>query len=83
MHNIGKVGKGSPVWADGNLYVTEVNGGFAILQPSEDKCETLNTQEPAEHRRTTTSRFTVHPAIADGRIYFTTEERLYCIGGSK
>lgn len=23
------------------------------------------------------------PAIADGRIYFTTEERLYCIGGSK
>ena len=40
-----KLEKGSPVWADGKLYVTEVNGGFVILQPGVDKCETLNTEE--------------------------------------
>ena len=51
IHNIGKVGKGSPVWADGKLYVTEVNGGFAILQPSETTCETLSIQEINPSRR--------------------------------
>ncbi len=83
MHNIGKVGKGSPVWADGKLYITEVNGGFAILQPTEGKCETLSTQEI--HRAEEDHYVEIYgsPAIADGRIYFTTEERLYCIGEKK
>ena len=80
MHNIGKVGKGSPVWADGKLYVTEVNGGFVILQPGEDKCETLSTQEIGRADEDHYVEIYGSPAIADGRIYFTTEERLYCIG---
>lgn len=83
-HSIGTVGKGSPVWADGKLYVTEVNGKFHILQPGDDACETLSIQqlnraEDAEHY----VEIYGSPAIADGRIYFLTEEYLYCIGRMK
>ncbi len=80
IHNIGKVGKGSPVWADGKLYVPEVNGVFAILQPSEGACETLSTQEISRAEEDHYVEIYGSPAIADGRIYFTTEEHLYCIG---
>ena len=83
MHNIGKVGKGSPVWADGKIYVTEVNGVFAILQPGEDKCETLSSQEISRASDERHVEIYGSPAIANGRIYFTTEEHLYCIGGAK
>ena len=79
-HSIGTVGKGSPVWADGKLYVTEVNGKFHILQPGPDKCESLNMQEINRVDDDHYVEIFGSPAIADGRIYFTTEERLYCIG---
>ena len=83
QHNIGKVGKGSPVWADGKLYVTEVNGIFTILQPGEDGCESLSVQEISRAADEHYVEIYGSPAIADGRIYFTTEERLYCIGRAK
>ena len=83
MHNIGKVGKGSPVWADGKLYVTEVNGRFVILQPGEDGCETLSMQEISRKEEDHYVEIYGSPAIANGYIYFTTEEHLYCIGGTK
>ena len=82
-HNIGKVGRGSPVTADGKLYVTEVNGGFVVLQPSQDGCEVLSTQEIDREAEEHYVEIYGSPAIADGRIYFTTEERLYCIGEKK
>ena len=80
QHSIGTVGKGSPVWADGKLYVTEVNGKFHILQPGAEKCESLNVQEINREEDDHYVEIFGSPAIADGYIYFTTEERLYCIG---
>ena len=78
-HSLGTVGKGSPVVADGKIYVTEVNGHFHILQPGENECKTLNTiqieREPGHYAEIYGS-----PAIAYGRVYFTTEEGLYCLG---
>ena len=44
-HKLGTVGKGSPVWADGKLYVTELNGRFHILKPGPDGVETLDNDE--------------------------------------
>jgi len=35
-YSVGTVGKTSPVWADGKLYVTEVNGNVHILEPGAD-----------------------------------------------
>lgn len=80
QHSIGTVGKGSPVWADGKLYATEVNGKFHILQPGTDKCESLNVQEISREDDDHYVEIFGSPAIANGRIYFTTEERIYCIG---
>ena len=69
-HNIGKVGKGSPVWADGKLYVTEVNGGFIILQPDENACKTLSAQEISRAEEDHYVEIYGSPAIADGTHLF-------------
>ncbi len=80
-HNVGTVGKGSAAYGDGKLYVPEVNGGFTIVDVSGEKPITLDRKRieraPGQHAEIYGS-----PAIANGRIYFTTEEGLYCLGGS-
>lgn len=78
-HNLGTVGKGAPVWADGKLYATEVNGTFAIIQPEKDSAKNLDV-EKITVKGTRPAEIYGSPAIAYGRIYFETEEGLYCIG---
>ena len=78
-HSLGTVGKGSPVVADGKIYVTEVNGHFLILQPGENECKTLSTIQ-IERESGHYAEIYGSPAIAYGRVYFTTEEGLYCLG---
>lgn len=76
----GTVGKNAPVWADGKIYVTEVNGNVTILEPSDTGAEVLDRDEvkmPDGRRYAETYG---SPAIAYGRIYFTTEEGIYCLG---
>ena len=34
----GRIGKGSPVWADGKIYLTTANGTFVILEDKGDSC---------------------------------------------
>ena len=79
-YSLGTVGKGSPVWADGKIYATEVNGGFHIVDVSAagatkkdaDRILVAGENRPAEIYGS--------PAIDRGRIYFSTEEGLYCLG---
>ena len=78
-HSLGTVGKGSPVVADSKIYVTEVNGHFHILQPGENECKTLNTTQ-IERESGRYAEIYGSPAIAYNRVYFTTEEGLYCLG---
>ena len=77
---LGTVGKGSPVWADGKLYVMEVNGKVWILKPSREGCEELSEVViPA----TTTSgpdEIYASPAISDGRILLVARDRTVCVG---
>ncbi|NKB89546.1 MAG: PQQ-binding-like beta-propeller repeat protein [Acidobacteria bacterium] len=77
--NIGNVGKASPVWADGKIYATEVNGNFVILRAGEDGAEVLDTEhiEMPDGRH---AEICSSPAVAYGRIYFTTENGIYAIG---
>jgi outer membrane protein assembly factor BamB len=77
--DLGRVGKASPVLADGKLFVTEVNGRFVIVEPGESEGKILDLEEI----RTPEGRppeIYGSAAIAYGRIYFTTEEGLYCLG---
>ncbi len=81
-HNLGTVGKGSPVLADGKLYATEVNGTFSIIQPGDTEGKTLDA-EKITVKGTRPAEIYGSPAIAYGRIYFETEEGLYCLGDKK
>ena len=77
--SIGTVGKASPVWADGKIYAGETNGHFAIVRPGDTSAEIL-----ARHQlKVPDGRYAElygSAAIAYGRIYFTTEEGVYCLG---
>jgi len=77
---LGTVGKGSPVWADGKLYVTEVNGNFHIVRPGEESGTILDSEHIEMPDGSRYAEIYGSPAIAYGRIYFTTEEGIYCLG---
>ena len=79
-HSLGTVGKGSPVWADGRLYVMEVNGNIHILRPSREKCESLSRVILNATDGSGTDEIYATPAISDGRIFFVTRDRTFCIG---
>ena len=81
-HNYGTVGKGSPVWADGKLYVTETNGNVVIIKPSREGAERLDE----DHIEMPSGRYAEiygSAAVGYGRIYFTTEEGIYSIGSKE
>jgi outer membrane protein assembly factor BamB len=77
-HSVGTVGKGSPVLADGKLYATEVNGGFHIVDVSGDEPKTIDKKR-IERIGGVHAEIYGSPAISNGRVYFTTEEALYCL----
>jgi outer membrane protein assembly factor BamB len=76
--NVGRVGKGSPVYADGKLYLTEVNGRFVIAKVGDEGGEILDLEQLRDGRRK--PEIYGSPAIANGRVYFTTDEGLYALG---
>ncbi len=79
--SIGTVGKGSPVWADGKIFVMEVNGNIWTLKPSREGCEVLNHVELlASDGVSGMDEIYASPAIANGRIYFVTRDRTICVG---
>jgi outer membrane protein assembly factor BamB len=76
--SLGTLQKGSPVLADGKLYVGTENGKFYILRPSatgvevldEDVLGTADAPEP----------IVASPIVSDGRVYVTSMEATYAIG---
>ncbi len=78
-HNLGTVGRGSPVVADGKLYATTVNGRFHIVRPGESAGELLDSDQVLAADGGPSEIFG-SPAVAHGRVYFTTDEGLYCLG---
>jgi outer membrane protein assembly factor BamB len=78
-YQYGQNTRGSPVWADGKIYLPELDSRFHILKADDKGCKALASvffrgkgEEPVE--------LTGSPAVADGRIYFLTSEELLCIG---
>ncbi|MCP4660277.1 MAG: PQQ-binding-like beta-propeller repeat protein [bacterium] len=80
LHNLGTVGKASPVWADGKIYATEVNGNFHILRPGPEGATTLDEEHFEVAAEGRFAEIYGSPAVAYGRVYFVTEEGLYCLG---
>ena len=71
--------KGSPVWADGKIYLSEVAARYHILKPGDKECKSLSS---VRFLRPDGLVIEVNgsPAISDGRVYLTTADELYCIG---
>ena len=80
QHIAGRVGKGSPVWADGKIYVATVNGRFVILKDAGDHAEELDVIEFESDSGAVVELFG-SPAVADGRVVFFTTEEMICLGG--
>lgn len=71
--------RSSPVLADGKIYVGEVSARFHILKPEEKKCKKLDMEFfPGAGGVDVEVNGT--PAVANGRVYFSTSEEIICIG---
>lgn len=79
-YTYGRDARGSPVLADGKIYVGEVGSKFHILQPGAKKCKALDEVEFFSADGKTEIEVNGTPAIANGRLYFTTSEEIYCVG---
>lgn len=80
----GRNSKGSPVWADGKIYIAEVNAKFHILKPADKSCKRLSQhffRNP--EGKTEDVELNGSPAVANGRVYFCTSEEMYCIGNKE
>ncbi|MEX1231840.1 MAG: PQQ-binding-like beta-propeller repeat protein [Planctomycetaceae bacterium] len=70
---VGRIGRASPVYADGKIFTCDENGIFFILKPTEEGVEQtlmLRLNEPVN----------ASPIISHGRIYVTTGDNMYCLG---
>jgi outer membrane protein assembly factor BamB len=75
---LGTLQKGSPVLADGKLYVGTENGKFFILRPSATGVEVLD--EDLLGSPQSPEPIVASPIVADGRVYVTSMEAMYAIG---
>jgi outer membrane protein assembly factor BamB len=75
---LGTLQKGSPVLADGKLYVGTENGKFFILRPSAKSVEVLDEDVLGDPQ--SPEAIVASPIVADGRVYVTSMEAMYAIG---
>ena len=75
----GRIGKGSPVWADGKIYLTTANGTFVILEDKGDSCRKIDSLDFNTGGEEGIEIFS-SPAISDGRIAFFTTTEMICFG---
>jgi len=77
--NLGTVGRAAPLFADGKIYATEVNGHLTILRALEDRFEVLDRDALTmpDGRQT---ELWGGLAAAYGRLYLMAEDGLYCLG---
>jgi outer membrane protein assembly factor BamB len=77
----GRNSRGSPVLADGKIYIGEVNSKFHIIDATAKKPKFLSTVFfPAEGEGSADVEINGSPAVSNGRIYFATSEEFFCIG---
>jgi outer membrane protein assembly factor BamB len=79
-YKYGRNSRGSPVLADGKIYIAEVNSNFHILQPGDKKCTKLHSQYFPARGGNSDVEVNGSAAVANGRVYFGTSDEIYCIG---
>jgi outer membrane protein assembly factor BamB len=72
---LGRIMFGSPLAADGKLYIVENTGRFYVLKPSDKGVDVVGETRLAQGEEVFGS-----PVVSNGRIFFPSIEALYCIG---
>ena len=78
---LGTLQKGSPVLADGKLYVGTENGKLYILRPSATGVEVLDEDLLGDQQ--SPEAIVASPIVSNGRVYVTSMEATYAIGTRK
>lgn len=78
--NLGIAQRASPVIGDGKLYVSDVDGKLHILQLAGRDGPRETDLDEFKNADGSATQINGSPAIADGRVYFATNNMLYCIG---
>lgn len=76
----GRNARGSPVLADGKIYVGDVFSKFLILEPGAKKCTLLHEHFFPSADGVSDVELNGTPAVANGRVYFATSDEMFCIG---
>jgi hypothetical protein len=79
QQSVGTVGKASPVWADGKLFITETNGNVRILEPNSNGATELDHDELQVDDGRYAEIYGSF-AVGYGRLYVTAESGIYSIG---
>jgi outer membrane protein assembly factor BamB len=76
--NLGTIQKGSPVLADGKLYVGTENGKFFILRPRADGVDVLDEDLLGSPQNPEV--IIASPIVSNGRVYVVSMDATYAIG---
>jgi len=80
--NFGTAAKGSPLYADGKIFIGEEGGTYHILEVSKAGCKRLSQQT---FTKANGSPIEIHgsPVAVDGRVLLPTRDAIYCISLNK
>ncbi len=81
--NIGIAQRSSPIIADGKLYVSDVDGKLHIFRLAGREAPERTDLDEFENEDGSATQINGSPAVANGRVYFITNNTLYCIGMPK
>ncbi len=76
--NYGNEAKGSPVYADGEIYIGDVPGGWRILEATRQGCKLLSEQ-PFLDASGVPDEVYATATVAHGRVILSTLKDTYCI----
>jgi len=72
---LGRIMFGSPIVADGKIYIAENTGRFYVLQPSEKGVDVVGEARLGQGEEVFAS-----PVVSNGRMFLPSIDALYCIG---
>ncbi|MEN0110414.1 MAG: PQQ-binding-like beta-propeller repeat protein, partial [Planctomycetota bacterium] len=72
--SVGRVMRGSPIFADGKIYACSRGGTWRVFEPTGSGVKQVAR---VQLRR---EQVDASPIVANGRLYLTTSARMYCLG---
>lgn len=78
---LGTVMRGTPLYADGKIYLCTNTGRWYVLRPTPDGVEIVHrTRLPASEADGSPQEISGSPIVSHGRIFLPTSAYMYCLG---